>query len=138
MNLSAVITRVRDNCPAFRSVGGAAEYDVAADGLTAAPAAYIIEESSRAQPNQLLGIVRQDVDVTFGIFLAVRNVKDAAGVNGLADLQTLRDAVWSALAGFIPPGAFRPVEYTGGQLMDFQPGLIWWRESYTTTHTITQ
>lgn len=134
MDLAPVVERLRQQCPRFRQVGGAAEYGVVADALTAAPAAYVIEESSRAAPNELLGIVRQQVEVAVGVYLAVRDARDG----GLADLPALRQEVWAALAGWLPAGAIRPLEYREGVLVSVAPGLIWWREVYAASHELSQ
>lgn len=138
MNVAPLIDRVTAQCPRFMIVGGAAEFGAINVAPPATPAVYLIEEASRAEPNDLVGLVRQDEVVDFGVYFAVRNVSDATGGAGAADLDVLRQEIWHALAGWVPAGCNRPVEYRAGGLVSFQSGLVWWRESYQTGRELSQ
>lgn len=137
MNLQSIIDRIDTQCTGFKVVGGAAEFDMALQGAPAAPACYVVparEEADRSSATSTY--VLQTITVDFAIVYAVRNSKSSAGQSGIADLETLRAAVRGAILGWQPATATKPITFAGGSLLDFQPGLMWWQDGFTTTHHI--
>ncbi len=130
---------------ALRQVGVAADY-AAIKSLQdyPAPCAYVILArelgvpivNGQAPRGSKLA-VQQFVGVTFGIVLALRNVREQRGEQ-LVDEQTLipwRDR--AAIMGFVPdvPGA-RPCEFVQGDLKDYNAGTALWVDVYQTQHLI--
>ena len=136
MNLAAIITRLDTQVTALKKVGGAAEVEAALKALSAAPAAFVIEQTDEAGENNLAGDVHQRVDVDLLVLLAVPNAKDSRGEAGQTDLETLRAATRTALLGWSPTSDIEPLTYKGGQLFRFDPGLIWWLDAWRTAHYI--
>lgn len=137
MNLQPVIDRIKAQCTGFKVVGGAAEFDMALQGAPAAPACYVIPQSEDADGSTATSTyVFQTVTVNFGVIYAVRNAKSSAGQEGIADLETLRAAVRTALLGWQVASNTKPITFAGANLLDFQPGLMWWQDGFTTTHHI--
>lgn len=137
MNLQSVVDRIKAQCPGFKVVGGAAEFDIALQAAPAAPACYVIPQREDAEPSPATAFILQTVTVEFGIVYAVRNAKSSAGQEGIADLETLRASVRTALMGWQPITATKPITFAGATLLDFQPGLMWWQDGFTTAHRIT-
>lgn len=136
MNMAPIVARLSAQVSALAIVGGAAELAAATEALAASPAAFVLEEDTAARENQVVTEVHQRLDVTLGVYLAVKNAKDSRGESGQGDLETLRIATRDALLGWTPGGDVEPLTYAGGRLFSFQPGLIWWRESFRTAHYI--
>ena len=146
MDTAPIITRLRGQVTALKIVGGAAEVEAALNGLAAAPAAFVIEQTDTAKENEIANEVHQRVEVGLLVLLAVKNAKDSRGEAGQGDLETLRGIVASgpppagsvaaALIGWQPAASIDPLTYSGGQLFRFDPGIIWWLEAYRTAHYI--
>lgn len=139
MDTNPIITRLRSATgAAFKLVGGAADFDAAADALAASPACFVIEQANSAGENSTCGVITQRVDVHLGVLLAVPMLRDSRGDADKSALEVARAAARGALLGWTPgtPGEHDPITYAGGQLLDFTPGLLWWQDSYRTTHTI--
>lgn len=136
MNLSAVIDRLKTSCPEFRVIGGMAEFDASLSAPTATPACYVLPQGDRADEAQGIKFAIQTVTVDFAILLCVRNAKGLHGQSAFDDLEPLRQSVRNAIYGYTPPDATAMISFTGGQLLDFQPGLMWWQDGYQTAHHI--
>lgn len=132
-----MVDRIRAQCPGFLRVGGAADLGAALDGVTTAPACFVVplaEQVTETQhgPQRVV----QTVTVTVGVLLVIKNVQAAAGAPALSGLETLRAAVRACLLGWMPAGAHVACVFAGGELADFQPGLMWWQDGYKTAHHI--
>ncbi len=136
MNLQPMIDRLKAQCPAFKIVGGMAEFDASLSAPATTPACYVIPQSDTADESQGLSFGLQTVRVDFAILIAVRNAKSTGGKESLTDLDALRVAIRAALLHWLPTGATQPIAYTSGNLLDFQPGLMWWQDGYQTAHHI--
>lgn len=137
MNLQTIVDRIKAQCPGFKVVGGAAEFDIALQGAPASPACYVVPQSESVDSSTATAFILQTITVDFSIFYAVRNVKSSAGQEGIADLETLRASVRTAIMGWQPATATKPITFAGAALLDFQPGLMWWQDGFTTAHRIT-
>jgi hypothetical protein len=136
VNLAPIIAAIDAGCPLFKAVGGAAEFDAEADGVKTTPACFVIPLSESADQNLMLNGNLQRIDVDFGVCIVVKHARNASGM--LADLETLRTSVRTALAGktLTTETASQPIRFTGGQLLNFQPGLMWWQDGFKTAHHI--
>lgn len=124
----------------LQSVGTAADY-AAVKGLTGfrTPSAYALLARESAAPNptgNTAGRVRQMVEVTFGIVIAVRNYRysDADAADALGPIL---EAVRGVIVGWSPPqpGA-RPCQFVTGQALDSDSSTLLWGEVYSTQHSI--
>lgn len=139
MNVAPIIARLRDRAPLFKRVGGAAQYDAATEALIATPAAFVIELASnpRQEGSYTLTVVTQIVQVTVAVVIAVSLSKDTAGGDDNSPLELARKAARDALLGYQIAPDNEPLTFVGGQLLDFEPGKLWWQDVYVTTETIT-
>lgn len=136
--IDALVARLDDDKAALglRLVGGAAEFQAAADGNPPAfPAAYVVLLNEAPGEGSVSGLVIQRVGVTVGLCLAVRNVADAKGGAASQDMQALRAAIKASLLGWAPQEGCDPLERGPGQLLAFRPGgVMWWQDIYTSSY----
>lgn len=133
MQLSNVVTRLRTALVGqVKSVGGSADFDAAADGAVATPAAFVMPISESAEENAYVsGLVSQRVQVEFAVLLVVSNRRDATGEAAMADLATLRQAVRASLLGWVPdPDSGSLMQYSSGRLLRLDDGRLWWADQY--------
>lgn len=131
--IAEIVARLIDQVPALKQIGGAAEFQAAAESNpTATPAAFVfpLRESGGASP--IYGRVRQKVSASVGVVLVVRNVADAKGAAAGGDMATLRAAVESVLLGWVPVSGRDPLEFESGALLAFRNGHMWWQDAYRT------
>jgi hypothetical protein len=139
VNLAPIVQRLRTVATTFKSVGGAAEYDAALDAQIVTPSAYVVELSSnpRQQGSYTLTVVTQTVEVTVAVIIAIKHRSDIKGDGDQSPLEAARTAARMALLGWQAAPDNEPLTYVGGQLLDFEPGMLWWQDVYVTTETIT-
>lgn len=137
LDLAPIIRRLVDEVPAFRLVGGAAEFEAARQSLTTTPAAFVLPAIDVAERSPFGNqVVEQRVTSEFVVLLAVENL---AGKDDRAVLQALRPvraAVSAALLNWQPDSEADGCEYGAGRLYDVRQGTVWWQESYVTAFTL--
>ncbi len=118
-------------------VQGAVEFAaIAATGLARAPLVWLVPLDERAQANVLNQGVHQQITVTLGVVYAVRDVRDAQGMNAADSLSTLRNTVLTTLINHFPTGASEPLTYASGGLLDFQNAILFWQDQFETRYTL--
>lgn len=136
-DVAAVIARLAA-LPELQSVQGAAEYAAITSIKDFSPAsAYVVllredaadEPPPRHNPQRAL--------VTFGVVVANSHYADRTGGDAVAGLRPLIGAVRTSLIGWLPDmrGA-RPVHWLQGDLVEYDAGMILWREIFQTQHFI--
>ncbi|MBL8351201.1 MAG: hypothetical protein JNL87_12925 [Burkholderiaceae bacterium] len=134
MDVSAVITRLAAQLSGFVVVAGAADLDAAIELAPATPAAYVLPLAETADAPALISVHEQRVVQAFGVVLVVSNLRDATGAAAAAELATRRQAVRAALVGWVPDAATGlPVGFTGGRLLQFRDGRLWWADDFELT-----
>ena len=134
LDINLWIARLRtqlDNT-VVKTIGGAANIAAVQSDLKAAPGIFILPGAQTPGPNELANGVSQLVVVSIGVLFAVRNVADAKGAAGHNALSPLVVSVKDLFLGWQPVDALRPVEYAGGELVDYSELVLWWQEIYTT------
>jgi hypothetical protein len=136
-DVAAVIARLAA-LPELQSVQGAAEYAAVTSIKDFRPAtAYVVllREDAADEPPPRLGIQR--ALVTFGVVLASSHYGDRAGGDAVAALRPLIGAVRASLIGWLPDGSgTRQVHWLQGDLVEYDAGMILWREIFQTQHFI--
>ena len=129
---ATLITHLQSECPLLKKIGGSADFGVAETALrNKLPAAFVIPLAEQANPNtSATTLVSQRVNQQFGVILAVTNLRDATGEKALVDLAAVRQQVFAALSGWIPPGERSAMEFTGGQLQDMSDQVLWWQDDF--------
>lgn len=131
MDLDPIIARLKDQLDGFKAVGGAADLDAVLRGVVPAPSAFVIPLSEAAAPNRLQGAFEQAVTVEFGVLLVIANRRDTSGAAAISGLKPYRDQVAGALLAWVPvPANGEPVEFSGGRLLRFDDGLLWWTDEF--------
>jgi hypothetical protein len=137
VKLNSIMARLVDEVPSFRLVGGAAEFERAANALAALPAAFVLPATDTAEENNFMGqLVQQKVTLRFAVLIAARNLADDEGAAAVESLEPLRAAVRDALLNWRPDGADDGCEYANGSLVAFTNGTLWWQDFFTTTYII--
>lgn len=139
MDLSPIITRLASLKPAtVLRVDGALELAaVRSIPPQQSPALFIIPAAETAGRAGLITDFRQRVDAAFEVVIAVRAVNDPTGKGAADPVEAVRAAVRGRLLGWTPEGAFEPVEYARGALVDMVDATVWWSDQYRLSHHIT-
>lgn len=127
MNLAPVISRLRSQCPALRTVVSALS------GATPAayPSAYVLLLTERATDADL-GINNQVIEARFGVEIMILHAAEAASGGPAGDaLETVRDSVLAALVGWRADSGHTPAEFVSGRLVSFAAGLAGWRDEFS-------
>jgi hypothetical protein len=136
-DIQAVIDRLA-SVEQLDGIQGAAEYaSVTSLKDFRVPSAYVLLLQERADDAQVKPGGRQRAIVTFGVVLAVRNYGDQRGERTLKELRPILGAVRGRLMGWTPevPGA-RPVQWSRGDVLDYDRSTLLWAEVYSTQHFI--
>jgi hypothetical protein len=132
--IDPVVTRLRDTVQALKLVGGAADFQNAAESKPkVTPAAFVIPLEELPSPNSMGNVVIQRVAARIGVVWVVRNLSDTKGVQAKEDLDVLRKEGKDALLGWSPSGDFAPFERGPGALLAFRDGHMWWQDIYQTS-----
>lgn len=137
LQLSDIVTRLESQVPGFESVDGAAELEKAiAGGVRKTPAGFVVPLDEAAASNSTGTLmVTQNVNTSFAVAYAVKNVSDRSGENAVdGGLRDLRLATLAALVGWAPGDGFNVCEFSGGSLIRIQAGTIFWRDKFRTNH----
>jgi hypothetical protein len=137
MRLQPIIDQIKHECPAFKLVGGAADFASAIEGLTVVPAAFVLPSADVAEANPFMDqLVQQTVSVDFVVMLCVRNLSDSEGLAATETLEPIREALRAALLNWSPGSEHDGIEYRSGALQAFDGGDLWWSEIFRTSHVI--
>jgi hypothetical protein len=143
MKLDAVIIQLRNQTiPVFnRRIHGAAELaQITTSGKTAlpVPAAYVIPLIDIAKDNSDLTGFQQDVTEQFAVILALNNQSDRTGLIASNEVHITRSAIFKAILNWSPdPDEYDPIEYAGGQFLDMNPAILYWRLTFQTATRLT-
>lgn len=132
--IDSTIERIKAGVPALKLVGGAADFQTAADTAPkAAPAAFVMPLEEIPGPCETTALV-QHVQASIGVVTVVRNVSDDKGVAARQDLDLLRGSEKELLLGWVPADGCDPFERGPGRLMAFKNGYMWWMDIYKTAY----
>lgn len=139
MDVNAVITQLRQNCPVFEGrIGGAAEYQnglMLSANLTM-PAAYVIPDGDSASGNDMLNGVWQTVTERVSVFVMVSNV-ERRGQTSVTSINDIRTQVWACLLNWRnmsdPQFAPRGLEYAGAGLTAMDGDRLIYEFKFTRT-----
>jgi hypothetical protein len=133
--INETITRIRETVEAVKLVGGAVQFQVAAESNPkAVPACFVIPLEESPSPNEMDSFVIQRVAATIGVVLVVRNVADKTGEAAGQDMEILRKAVKAQLMGWQPSAEYDPLERGRSGLLAFKDGHMWWQDIYLTSY----
>lgn len=136
MEIAPVIARIAARMPTLRQVTAAGSVPLAVAALKAYPAACLLMPRGQADKNSLVNAIDHNVEDTFAVILAVRNVTDMRGLAAAADMDALRPDLIAALLNWTPAAGYDPVEYVGYQLLHYQDGIMLWADHFLTRHHV--
>lgn len=137
LDLSHWISRVRDEIPDLRLVGGSIEFGAVEGRPRTTPACFVMQGRENAGGDAGSSEhLRQRVDTTVEIFLAIRNVSDARGEAAADAIRPFRVQLWTALLGWKAPGADLPTAFAGGNPFAFREQTLWWVDRFRTTYWV--
>ncbi|WP_207458652.1 hypothetical protein [Azospirillum sp. SYSU D00513] len=138
MNLSLIITRLRERCPVFGPrVAGAAEFKALPETANLpVPAAYVLPLDDKAEPVKELNEFRQDIRDSFAVVVVVSNKGDERGQAAAADLHAIRAELWRALLGWEPDTDYGWIEYEGGEVVHMDRARLYYQFEFGADYTI--
>lgn len=93
------------------------------------PAAFFHLFKETARPNETIGLSRQEVTILVAIKVVAKN----------SQLHHSRDVLRGLLLGYAPTleqsgvEVISPFQYVGGEVVDVDRSVIWWRDIYELT-----
>lgn len=111
----------------FRQVGGAAEFARIRPEALPLPAAWIVRAADKARH---AGERAEDVTLAFDVVIAIENVRDHKQGETDDILLKYRIAVKNLLLGWEIESDVRPIQFTGGQVLEYTDGDLYWRDRY--------
>jgi hypothetical protein len=132
-----VIERIREQCPQFRKVEGAAELaSIDKQGNEVVPAAYVVlaQEQPRAKTGGTLRVI-QDVVVSFAVILVIRQYRVAdLGTAASNAFRPLIAAVREAVVGWRPDAYHAATELGEGRLLRYSDTTLTWNQVFRTSY----
>lgn len=127
--------RIKSQVSDFGKVAMASNIGAALAALDIVPAAFVIRSSRTADPNtQETGGFSQRLTETYSVLIAGRATGDVSGEDTSLAIETLSQAVITALMGWEPDADHEPMEYGGGALTEWlEPALMLWMDDFMTT-----
>lgn len=132
ISLSPLITHLKPSpagfaAPWFRQVGGAAEYARIRPEALPLPAAWIVRAADRSKH---AGERAEDVTLAFDVVIAIANARTMDGLDVDDLLLQYREAVKTRLLGWEIAQDVRPLKFSGGQVLEYTNGDLYWRDRY--------
>lgn len=128
--IQETIDRLKDG--SFALVGGSAEIDQDI-ALPSLPAAFVVLGGEQASDSTSANAVQQLITAQIVILYAVRNARDADGVESIKDLKPLRAEVKNKVVAWQPTPECDPIIFRSGQLLKLDDaGVLWWVDTFET------
>ena len=137
MRLSPVVLRLRAaELTRFKNnIAGAAELGMALDNTLLQEAAFVVQISEEAKPNDYDREVVQTVTETFAVIVALKNdtsQADKTGITAYDALYEVRTELINSLLGWLMADEAgiiieSLVEYAGGKILDVNPAWLWYQ-----------
>lgn len=120
----------------FRRVDGVAEGEQIKTEAMPMPACWLMRESEKSQH---AGDMTELVTITFNVVIGIASHRQHKKQNEADEtLLCYRHAVKSLLVGYCWPDTHAdPVNYTGGRLMSYSDGYMYWADTYTVRALVT-
>lgn len=131
--------RIRQQVTDLKQVAGAAFVGNVAQNRITPPAAFVLEVSAGAKPNQIMTqTVVQSTQETYAVIVVVKNQTNSRGADSADQCRGLRDKIIQSLLGWSPGGDMGPITYGAGQIFQdfFEDGLLGWRDLFVTHGTL--
>lgn len=118
----------------FRQVAGAAEFARLRPEALPLPAAWIVRAADKVQH---AGERAEDVTLAFDVVIAIENARTHALAETDDTLLKYRQAVKALLLGWQLEADENPIQFAGGQVLEYTDGDLYWRDRYEFAALIT-
>lgn len=118
----------------FRQVAGAAEFAQVRPEALPLPACWVIRAADKVSH---AGERAENVTLGFDVVLAIENVRSHTPGDTDDLLLQYRLAVKTLLLGWEIETDVRPIQFNGGQVLEYTDGDIYWRDRYSFDALIT-
>ena len=112
----------------FRQVGGAAEFAAIRLESLPLPACWIVRAADNVKH---AGERAEDVKLAFDAVIAIENVRTHAQGDTDDELLKYRRAVYALLLGWEIEPDVKPINFGGGQVLEYTAGDLYWRDRYS-------
>jgi len=133
LKLDLIIAQMRAFCPTFgERIAGAADFaKVQENTALLSPCAFVIPLDDSPAESMAQNAVRQPIDETFGVVVALDNRSDERGQASGIEIHDVRAELWKALLGWRPEKRYNGIAYEGGSLMSIDRARLWWRFEFS-------
>lgn len=111
----------------FRQVAGAAEFARVRPEALPLPAAWVVRAADKVQH---AGERAENVTLAFDVVIAIENARTHAQGETDDVLLKYRKAVKDLLLGWEIAPDTRPIQFAGGQVLEYTDGDLYWRDRY--------
>lgn len=111
----------------FRQVAGAAEFARLRPEALPLPACWIVRAADKVQH---AGERAENVTLAFDVVIAIENARTHAQGETDDVLLKYRKAVKALLLGWEIEPNVRPIQFAGGQVLEYTDGDLYWRDRY--------
>lgn len=118
----------------FRQVAGAAEFARIKPDVLPLPAAWIVRAADKVQH---AGERAENVTLAFDVVIAIENAREHGQGETDDALLAYRLAVKDLLLGWELSPGLRPIQFAGGQVLEYTGTDLYWRDRYTFDALIT-
>lgn len=132
IELTPIVQRIMDNCPAYLFVAKAANRAAVMQSHDhAMPAAFVIEPtySAKGVANTSGGVVTQPHNYEVGVVTVIRNYADAQGALQSEEAETVRGQLWEAMLTYRPEGQFA-FDLGQGGLLTFDDQVFMYLDTF--------
>ena len=133
MRIRPIITRLETETTAdfFKAIEAASSINLVESISANCPSVFVHPVSETPRDSQLISGVNQDVEQRFAVLIAAQNIQSDS-----EPLEDARDEIKTALIGYQPSADQDYIEFEGGEVIDVDKGVIWWRDIYKTITTV--
>lgn len=133
MQLELVIEALRLRCPSFATrVAGAAQFKMLPESAAlAVPCAFVIPLDDTPQESQSMNSVRQRLEDSFAVVIALSNTVDERGQAAAHTTDSLRAELWAALLGWQPTTRYDGIVYQGANLLALDRARMWYQFEFS-------
>lgn len=137
MDSAAIIARLKAEVPDLHDVGVAADLAAILEGKLpnqSRTSAFVVAMNERGStPGTAANAFTQELVETIAIILTIRSIDNRAGDKAVDEIEGLKSAIRTAIAGWAPDGAMDVYALSRGSVLAFKPGYFAYAMEFTTS-----
>lgn len=134
MQIDPVISAIRQRALLFAGrVAGAMKFQVLPESAAlSVPCAFVIPLDDNPNANTSSTGIRQELEESFAVVVAISNVADELGKAASASVDVVRRQLWAALLGWSPDeDNYDGITYGGGSLLAIDRARLWYQFEFS-------